>query len=246
MTYEPNMSVLEIAITYVCNVSCNNCLALSPQAPTKRDQDMTLEDIERFLAESVACNYPWTWLKLHGGEPTLHRQLMEICHALTAYKTASNPAVRLSLVSNDTNRKRVEEVLAAGFDPQLSYKAVGSSAISYVPVNVSPKDIGVSADSGCFIPRDCGISLNNLGFWPCSPSAAAARVFDYEAPVKHVQDLTPERLKVLYSHCDHCGFAIRQERTTQQMSSPTWATKLAAYNLKGKNTAEAQNQSVKT
>lgn len=237
MTYEPNMGFLEIAITYVCNVSCNNCLALSPQAPTKRDQDVTVEQMAQFVAESAACAYPWKWLKLHGGEPTLHPRLGELCQVLLDYRKAHNPGVRLSIVSNDSHPERVAQLVALGFDPQVSSKVRDNTdrfgnKLEYVPVNVSPLDLGQAPASGCFIPRDCGIAMNNLGFWPCGPSAAAARVFGYEAPVKHVQDLTPERLKVLYSHCDHCGFAVDQRRRFEQVTSPIWAAKLQAYNAK--------------
>lgn len=234
MGYGMNMRFLEIAITYVCNVSCNNCLALSPQAPTKRDQDVSVDDIVRFVDESAACAYPWEWIKFHGGEPTLHPQLLELAQVMVDYRRKHNPKVRLSIVSNDTNPERVAAVLALGFDPQVSPKVRNNTDKSgnkllYVPVNVSPVDLGVSPTSGCFIPQECGIAMNNLGFWPCGPAAAAARVFGYEAPVTHVQDLTPERLMVLYKHCDHCGFAMKQDRIFEQRTSPTWATKLAAY-----------------
>ena len=233
MIYEPDVLSLEIIITYVCNVSCNNCLALSPQAPTKHDQDMTLGDIQQFISDSIACRYPWKWLKLHGGEPTLHPQFMEFCGALAAYKV-QNPSVRLSVVSNDSHPERVAMAVALGFDPLISSKVKDNTdkwgnKLAYVPVQVSPVDVGQAASSGCLTPVDCGIALNNLGFWPCGPAAAAARVFGYEAPVKHVQDITAERLKTMYKHCDHCGYAIAQPRSFAQRTSPTWAAKLTAY-----------------
>lgn len=236
MSYEPNIEWLEIAITYICNVQCSNCNALSTQAPTKRKDDMTLADVQRFLDESVACAYPWKWLKLFGGEPTIHPQFDEICTALAAYRDKYNPEVRLSVVSNATNPHKVSEVVRAlRFDPQVSPKVRTNrdqwgNPLLYVPTNVSPADLGLKGTDGCFIPQDCGIALNNLGFWPCSPAGAAARVFGYEAPVKRVQDITSQRLKVMYKHCDHCGYGMAQDRKFEQVTTTTWAQKLKEYN----------------
>ena len=231
------MAVVEIAITYLCNVSCNNCLALSPQAPTGREQDMTVEQMQLFISDSIACSYPWKWIKLHGGEPTLHPNYMDFCRMLADYKV-QNPSVRLSVVSNDSNPQKVAAAGEVGFDPQVSSKVKDNTdkfgnKLEYVPVNVSPLDVGSTPGSGCWVPRDCGIALNNLGFWPCGPAAAAARVFGYEAPVKRVFELLNDgaaKLKTLYKHCDHCGFAISMPRSFEQVTSPTWAAKLQAYN----------------
>jgi hypothetical protein len=234
MNYELDMGVLEIAITYICNVRCNNCLALSPQAPTRRSEDMTLADIQQFISDSIACRYPWRWIKLHGGEPTLHPQFMDICRAFQEYKV-QNPAARLSVVSNDSHPDQVAAAMQLGLDPQISSKVKDNTdkfgnKLAYVPVNISPKDMGQPTQSGCWIPEQCGIALNNLGFWPCGPAAAAARVFNYEAPVKRVQDLSVDKLKTMYKHCEHCGFGIVQERRFEQITSSTWAAKLETYN----------------
>jgi len=240
--FEPNLEYLEVALTYLCNVACANCCALSPQAPPKdrKTEDMNLDDITRFIHETVQANYRWSWVKLHGGEPTLHPQYKEIVTALAAWRNASSPGTRLSVVSNGRSPELVRFAMEHGFTDLVSVK-IGTNAapddkgklvpLPYVPVNKSPKDLGVPAPSGCYIAQDCGIALNKQGFWPCAPAAAAARVFGYDAPVKHVQDITAERLKTLYSHCDHCGFALEGEpRVVDQVYSPTWKSLIDRYN----------------
>jgi hypothetical protein len=240
VTYEPNIYFVEIALTYVCNVRCANCCTLSTQAKTTRQEDLSLDQIKQFVEESVAANHRWQWIKLHGGEPTLHPNFIEVCEVLAAYKRDHNPGVRLSVCSNGSNPKKVEAALALGFDPQVSVKVgvnkdASGNMIDYVRVNESPKDLGLSASSGCYIARDCGIGFNHQGFWPCAPCAGAARVFDYAPPVEHVADLTADRLKKLYSHCDHCGFAVSRPRSVSQVTSPTWESKLVAYNAKSRS-----------
>jgi len=234
MRYEPNLGLLEIAITYVCNVKCNNCCTLSTQAPTQMTENITLEAIQRFIAESVEVSYPWKWIKLHGGEPTLHPEFLEICRLLADYRNQHNPTCELSVCSNGSRMDKVNAALALGFTPQVSVKVKTNKDISgawmpYVRVNESPKDLGMEPID-CYVPNDCGLGLNNDGFYPCAPIAGAARVFHYITPCKHVRDITVENLRTLLAHCEHCGFAIKQPRAAEQVTSPTWDAKLKEYN----------------
>ncbi len=60
-----------------CNRSCT-------QLPSKRE--MPVEDVERFIRESVVNDAKWERIRILGGEPTLHRQIMDIIDSLRAYK----------------------------------------------------------------------------------------------------------------------------------------------------------------
>jgi hypothetical protein len=105
------------------------------------------------------------------------------------------------------------------------------SPIAYVPVNESPEDLGLSHDDGCFQTANCGICRNYLGFWPCSPMAAAARVFGYITPVLKVSDITVEGMgDLLPMHCKHCGFSMPdRERVIDQVSTQTWIDGFQQY-----------------
>jgi len=231
MSNVPRIRSLEIAITYVCNVKCHNCNSLCTQAPVKQSTDMTVDQVRRFVDESVACSYPWERLLLFGGEPTLHPNFLDICTLLYDYRLQHNRRVSLICCSNGSNPGKVDAAVKMGFEPHVSVKRKTNYPWSYEPVNISPVDRGIKGTPGCHWSYDCGIGMNTLGFWPCSPAGAAARVFGYAAPVTSVKDITAERLMTMYSHCDHCGAGLVSEpRAMEQVSSPEWVAKLDAYN----------------
>jgi hypothetical protein len=234
----PNIRALEIATTYVCNVRCANCNSLCSQAPASRDLDITTNQIKELVSDSVLIGYPWEWIKLHGGQPTLHPDFFEICEVLADYKRKSNKGVKLAVVSNGHEGDKLKKVEEMGFEGLVSVKVKTNvyqdgTPIPYVTVNASPVDLGMKGTKGCFVPSDCGICFNNLGFWLCSPLGAAARVFGYQSSVKRVADISVERLVNNYYHCDHCGYGISGcPRSVAQVTSKEWADKLKKYNEK--------------
>jgi len=235
------MQALELHVTYRCNVKCNNCSNLCTQAPAILD--LSVEDVQKLCDESVACDYPWQLITLHGGEPSLHPKILEILKVLIAYKHQHNPRVRLWVLSNDAGMKVKEtlvRIAAFGVPIGRAPKKVGSANINhhgdkmeYVPVNESPIDINEPYTLGCFQPRDCGIAYNKFGFYECSPAASAARVFGYPPIAKTVSELDQGELEEGYKeHCRHCGFSMpERRRVTEQLTTPTWQKAFDLYNL---------------
>jgi len=68
--YYRNLSMIEIDITYACNLRCYNCNRSCTQAPTV--ERMTVDQIKKFVEESKASNLQWKRIRILGGEPTLH------------------------------------------------------------------------------------------------------------------------------------------------------------------------------
>ena len=59
--------LIEIDITYACNLQCFNCNRSCEQAPSA--ERMTREQIERFVGESIARGIRWERIRLLGGSP---------------------------------------------------------------------------------------------------------------------------------------------------------------------------------
>jgi hypothetical protein len=223
----PNIRHIELCLTYRCNVPCPNCSNQCTQAPAAGD--LPLAEIQRFVAESLELDWDWEWIVFHGGEPALHPEFPAICEILQAYREASGSTARLFVTSNGTMPQRVERAIKMGFAPAIAPKR--GQPLPYVPVNESPTDLGLEHSEGCFQSWRCGICLNYLGYFECSPAAAAARVFGYGPIVKNLRHVTAERLASGYKmHCRHCGFALPgRRRVTKQTSTPTWERALADY-----------------
>ena len=239
MRYTPNLKKIELCLTYRCNVKCANCSNLCTQAPAGKDADLSTADIERFIEQSIGCGRKWGLITLHGGEPVLNPAIHQICEMLRKYRELHSANTRISLLSNGSTPailRQVHQLCSEfGFEPGISEKVKSNhrgdgTPIPYVPVNISPEDKGNSYTIGCFQTTDCGICLNYAGYWPCSPMAAAARVFGYQPMAKTVAELTEDVLaKGFELHCKHCGFAGSAPRVIGQASSKTWIEAFARY-----------------
>lgn len=92
---------LDLNITEHCNMSCVSCSHASPVA---KRWDMTLETIERDLTALrpfLHCHQ----LNVVGGEPTLHKQIVEIMRLLKQIKIANGTVV----ITNGTLLPRMPE-----------------------------------------------------------------------------------------------------------------------------------------
>jgi hypothetical protein len=241
-TWTPNLHQIELCLTYWCNVQCDNCSNLCSQAPCSFG-DLPVEKVDEFVAQSINCGHQWKLITLHGGEPILHKNIDDILMILTVYKKKYNPGVVLSLLSNGNSEKTIERLdyfkknypIVLGISEKVKKNQRGDGTpIPYVPVNESPKDLGIPHDQGCFQTEQCGICLNYLGYFECSPAAAAARVFNYRPLAGEVAGLTVPGLQEGFKvHCGHCGFsAPDRKRVIKQSSTKTWIKAFAEYNKK--------------
>ena len=238
--FEPNFGIVELCVTYRCNVKCANCSNLCTQAP-KNDGDLTPEDVRRFLDDSIEHNHKWGMITIHGGEPVLNPQIDEICRILASYKHAQNPGCVLWLLTNNSSpevKRRVTEMhtkynIPLGISTKKGTNADGKgNPIEYVPVNISAKDLGIDYDKGCFQTSNCGVCYNYMGYFGCSPMAAAARVFGYEPVARSIKNFTRDKIMEAFNmHCGHCGFSIPGlKRDVCQCTTSTWETMLGEYN----------------
>ena len=74
----PSRDNVEIDITYRCNLACNNCNRSLGDGQAQTNDSMSLEQIEKFIDDSIKNNFNWKQIRILGGEPTLHRQFFEV------------------------------------------------------------------------------------------------------------------------------------------------------------------------
>ena len=240
-TWTPNLKKVELCLTYRCNVHCANCSNLCTQAPMDRGGDLFPAEVAEFIGGSVRAEHRWELITLHGGEPVLNKDIVRICEMLEEYRNIHNPSVVISFLTNGSTPKILSDVadlcknyrFEMGVSEKVeSNKRGDGTPIPYVPVNESPVDLGLEYDDGCFQTQDCGICYNYQGYWPCSPMAAAARVFGLETLIHTAGKLTVEGLReMLNLHCHRCGFAMpSRRRVVEQTSTDTWTKAFEAYN----------------
>lgn len=210
ITYPVNIYRIELIITYRCNRRCFNCEAQVRQAPD--DLDMTLEQVERFIAESKKNCRKWEQIRVLGGEPTLHKGIDPIVHMLCDYKLSFSPSTIITVVTNGYGNyvNSVLEKLKEKYDivVENSHK-VSDIQPSFSPINQAPRDMlnlkNEEYDKGCWIPTVCGIALDKHGYYPCSASAAADRVFGKNVGRKKMPLSSDAFKDEFFFFCSRCG-----------------------------------------
>jgi hypothetical protein len=238
--FTPNINKIEIEITTSCNLYCINCDRSCFQAPS--NESMSLEQIEKFISESIELNWTWECIRLIGGEPTLHPQLFDILDIVQKYKQL-NPNCEIEVVSNGYG-SNVNEVLSKL--PNWVYVRKSSKTFrinKFYTVNIAPIDLkeykDVDFTTGCWITKACGLGLSRYGYYPCGCGASCDRVFGFDIGLKSLSLLTEEALQNQLKHlCKYCGHyktnnpinsRFKYFRVTKTKTSITWEKAFEKY-----------------
>ncbi|MDE3271399.1 radical SAM protein [Pseudoalteromonas sp. G4] len=205
--YKPSKDLIEIDITYLCNLRCNNCNRSSAQAPEA--SHISLADIRKFVTETIDGKRHWRRIRILGGEPTLHPEFLDIIQVLLKLKEQGYADV-IEVVSNGFGPK-VKRALAQipdGIELENSEKA-GNTQPMFGPFNLAPKDDYLHKFSdfrhGCDIMHSCGIGLTPLGYFPCAVAGGIDRVTEGGCGRDHLPHDFDEMRDLLARNCQLCG-----------------------------------------
>jgi hypothetical protein len=237
--------LVEIDITYRCNLKCNNCNRSCTQAPSKTD--MPIETIESFLNQSLRRGIKWHRIRILGGEPTLHPQLISILRMILAYKSKHNPGVRIVLCTNGAG-KQVGKVLARLPEGVVTKStAKGKRQRLFCPFNLAPADSikyrFADFAAGCRILSDCGLGLTPSGYFACAVAGGIDRVFGMTLGRKYLPSADDEMRDQMNVFCRLCGHFGFQWPTRRQKISPSW--KIAYHNFRKRHLADGRSESVR-
>jgi len=234
--YTRSKNEIELDITYRCNLKCMNCNRSCAQAPS--EEQMTVGQIIKFVEESIRKNIKWSAIRVVGGEPVLHPNVIEILCVLLEYKHKYSPDTQIGILTNGFG-DAVNTILSKipqGIGIANSKKT--SSYQGFFPFNIAPKDEFayrfVNFSNGCWALRKCGLGLTPLGYYPCPQGGGIDRVFGFDIGRKELpdhDDSMEDQLKVL---CRLCGHFMLYKRPVyyKQIMSATWEKAYEKYKLK--------------
>lgn len=198
----------DVHLTYRCNLSCpscnRGCFTKLKQAP-----DMNLEIFEKFLSDSKKLNMEYDIL-LVGGEPTLHKDLLEFIRLTTE-------AGRKSLIHTNAYSQKSKEVLeevkkTACEIADVGFTDYGNKYFNNDTTFISPSDMGFERNGPCGVWNTCGgFSVDSLGYTPCSIGGTIANLICPSVRTTNLADLLDEKyIKfALKELCKHCGCLYR-------------------------------------
>lgn len=249
-TFVTNKNRIDIDITFLCNLNCKGCIRSCGEAPST-DQ-MTIQDIQNFINESIRLGKKWERINVLGGEPTLHPDFFNIIELLqTKYADKFDSNLVIQVVSNGKISKSrdlckdVEKFKNVIIDYN-SYKT-DNSIDFFTSFNDAPIDDSEfkNADfsKGCWVAADSGFGLNKNGYFACPNCSGIDRVMNLGIGLKSFNDLTDELMKKQFEICcKYCGFfkhyssnmgnfiPRNQREPFRNIISKTWKESYAEYN----------------
>lgn len=180
--YHRSRDLIEIDITYTCNLRCFNCNRSVRQAPDAAH--LPLSALASFVDESIARGRVWRRIRVLGGEPTLHPAFFEVISELCRYRRA-HPRCLIEVVTNGHGEVVQERLAQLSPDIWIENSAkTGDVQPAFGPFNLAPVDdpAYAAADfgNGCAIMRDCGMGLTPQGYFPCAVAGGIARITGIE------------------------------------------------------------------
>ena len=207
--HRPAADLIEIDVTFACNLRCLNCDRSCTQAPDAGR--MTLAQVERFLDETRAARRRWRRVRVLGGEPMLHPDIDGILARLLAWRDTESPDTRLEVVTNG-HGSHVREAIAR-VPPGVLVKdtrKVGRVQPKFEAFNEAPCDdrrfAWADFAHGCWITEECGVGLNVYGYYPCAVAGGIDRVFGEgtgRAELPSEGDALRDELRRACARCGH-------------------------------------------
>ena len=230
--YRRSRDLIEIDITYLCNLHCLNCNRSVRQA--REAMHIELDAIRSFVDQSLERQKRWNRIRVLGGEPTLHPQFMEIIAELERYR-AWYPACLIEVVTNGYG-DRVEAQLAKlpkhiWIDNSRKRDEVQTG---FRPFNEAPIDDRryrhADFANGCAIMHDCGMGLTPLGYYPCAVAGGIERITGREHGQDRLPDDADDMQGAARALCRLCGrfqdghYVPKnlREPLEEERISPTW------------------------
>ena len=201
--FEFNLNIIEIDITYDCDLKCFNCNRVCGLFPSK--EAISVGQIQKFINESIEADKKWDRITVMGGEPTLHPDLFKIIELLLSYKRNFSPETKIAMVSNGYSGKTGDILSRMPKEVEISNTNKKSPVQQHRTFYRAPIDFKMFKDveyiNGCATSQSCGIGLTPYGYYPCAPCGAIDRVFGLDLGEKKLPRETDLMRKKLGIQC---------------------------------------------
>ena len=208
-----NLDMIEIDITFECNLKCKGCNRSCGYAPST--DGMMIDDIRRFISESKIFDKKWKLINILGGEPTLHKDFLRIIEILQReYVDSFCQDTIIQVVSNGFTKQTKELCKQAELfkNVRIDYGSFKTKNLVdyFTPFNNAPiddinfKDADYSA--ACWVASYCGLGLNKNGYYACSVCGGIDRVLGGNKGIKTLKEITTQNLQDHFKEfCKFCG-----------------------------------------
>lgn len=229
----PNNKRIEIILNFNCNLHCFDCSIMCRQAQS--NEYMSVEQIERFINQSIIQKKKWEIIRIIGGEPTLNPNLKKISNLLISYKNEYLPQVPIEIVSNgySPDSHTILSQIPKGVKLRVSNKQSQYQRY-HRAINYAPIDDGLYKFSDfsncCRVTVSQGFGLSPYGYYYCNVAAAIDKVLGFDIGRKELPAENDFMLDMAPKICQYCGHFRMFDRYHKGYTSKFWQTALLNYN----------------
>jgi len=220
---------VQLEVTTHCQLGCYNCDRNCGIA--KSDEHMSLDQIRKFVVESIDLNKKWGRVDIIGGEPTYYPDLKDLFSILYAYKEF-NPGTQIRFSTNGLGTEVKKNLALVPNWVTIRNSEKINKSNNFESYNDAPIDHGLKDSPPCSIPWRCGIGLTRYGYFPCGAGAAIARVFGIDIGINSLYTVKPELLKAQMKElCKYCGHSNTKFKhlTNKAELSKSWELAIKDY-----------------
>lgn len=227
--FKRSRDCIEIDITYACSLACYNCNRSVRQAPSA--EGMSVDQIKKFVQESIESGKKWKRIRLLGGEPVIHPKIFEILDVLLKYKREHSQATEIAVHTNGYGKAVEKRLPLMPKDVIIVNTSKESDVNEFYPFNLAPRDSAfykyADYSVGCRVPVDCGIGLTPYGYYPCAVAGSIDRILGLDIARKQIptdQDDMRDQMKKLCEYCGNfkMGGYVMFGLVDYEVSSPSW------------------------
>lgn len=213
--YPSSLDLIEIDITYACNLKCNNCNRSCKQAPS--NEHMTITQIQKFIKQSIESGHRFKRIRILGGEPLIHPDIIEILNVLVDYCEIESPETIIEVSTNGYGEKVKETINSIPSQINIinTYKTIPEIE-NFEPFNLAPRDLTDFSqkdyENACWITQECGIGLNQYGYYHCAVAAGIDRVIGLDIGLKELPKTENEFNNQKRKLCRYCGHFLNRKK----------------------------------
>jgi len=199
-----------IDLTHCCDLECPGCNRSCGLNQAPAAEFIGLDQIERFVGESIAAGKRWRRIMLEGGEPTLHPRLPEILAALLRYRERYSPDSVIELCTNGRGpaARRLIDRPPPGVRIKNSAKSPERKN-RHIAFNIAPIDqagfTGADFSQGCYIHAIFALGLTRHGYYPHPICGGIDRVLGFDIGRKNLSDVAGGVREQMSRLCPYCG-----------------------------------------
>jgi len=213
------MNNIQLEVTSFCQLGCFNC---DRNCGIYKDATyIPLEDIQKFVDDSIRFNKKWSRIDIIGGEPTYYPYYQQMFEVIKQYKDFY-PKCRVRFSTNGLGKfvnERLKEI-PAWVHVRNSNKSSRKQA--FTSYNSAPVDNGETEIKACSIPWRCGMALTQHGYFICGAGASLAKVFQFDIGIKNFEEVEPGRLlnqiPILCKYCGHSNCKSKHITEVEEIS----------------------------